>query len=310
MLTPCVIAVVVTYHPNQAALERLLQQLATQVQHTVVIDNTEANHQTLSGLRLSDKTTLLRFGRNMGIGFAQNQGVEEARCRGATHVLLMDQDSLPSTAMVPTLLQALALAPHQRIAAIGPVCRDVKTGCTTALIRRQGWRIRRITADGLTKPVQVEYIPASGTLIPLPMWDKVGPVKAEYFIDKVDMEWCLRARQLGLEIWVEPRIAMQHDQATRALSLLGRTLYVGHDFRAYFHVRNSVAMALRATIPTFWRWDQLLKTLPYALFYTAVAEHGKLLMARQLAQAVWDGIRNRTGLGLYDKKLFKETDHT
>lgn len=303
MTAPCVIAVVVTYHPDPAALVRLLHRLSLQVQHTVVVDNTGRAGGANKPLRPVDSIhpapTCLPLGHNTGIGHAQNRGVEEARRRGATHVLFMDQDSLPPETLVPRLLQALAKAPPHGVAAIGPVCRDVKTGHTTPLIQRHGWRLRRVRADGLTAPVPVEYIPASGTLVPLPMLDRVGPLRADYFIDRVDVEWCLRARHLGLAVWVDPGTEMQHDQATRAVRLLGRTLYIGHDFRAYFHVRNSVAMALRAAIPMAWRVDQLLKTAPYVLLHTLAAEQGRLRMAGVLVQAVVDGARGRMGLGRY-----------
>lgn len=306
MIAPCVIAVVVTYHPDQAGLARLLHRLSLQVQHTVVVDNTSGTGGTSAPLphlgSVHPTTTWLPLGHNTGIGHAQNLGVEEARRRGATHVLFMDQDSLPPDTLVPHLLQTLATAPLHRVAAIGPVCRDVKTGHTTPLIQRHGWRVRRVCTDGLTAPVPVEYIPASGTLVPLPMLDRVGLLRADYFIDRVDVEWCLRARHQGLAVWVDPRTEMQHDQATRTVRLLGRTLYVGRDFRAYFHVRNSVAMALRADIPMLWRVDQFLKTVPYVLLYTLAAEQGRLRMAGALVQAVVDGVRGRMGLGRYETR--------
>lgn len=306
MTAPSVIAVVVTYHPNPTALARLLHRLSLQVQHTVVVDNTDrANGASEPVPPLGSThpvTTWLPLGRNTGIGHAQNLGVEEARRRGATHVLFMDQDSLPPDNLVPRLLQALAKAPPHHVAAIGPVCRDVKTDHTTPLIQRHGWRLHRMRADGLTAPVPVEYIPASGTLVPLPMLERVGPLRADYFIDRVDVEWCLRARHQGLAVWVDPCTEMQHDQATRAVRLLGRTLYIGRDFRAYFHVRNSVAMVLRAAISMPWRVDQLLKTVPYVLLYAMAAEQGRLRMAGILVQAVVDGARGRMGLGRYQNR--------
>lgn len=297
-----VIAVVVTYQPDGAALARLLQRLAPQVQHTVVVDNTDESCRPLPPPPTGTGQTWLSLGRNTGIAHAQNLGVEHARQLGATHVLFMDQDSLPPEGMAPQLLQSLtAAAPDHRVAAIGPLCRDIKTGRITPLIQRRGWRIQRVQTAGTT-PIPVEYIPASGTLATLSALDRVGLFRAEYFIDRVDVEWCLRARHLGMDIRVDPRCVMQHDQATRAVQLLGRTLYIGRDFRAYFHVRNSVAMAARAAIAPFWRWDQIIKTLPYVVLYTLAASHGRLHMAKTLLVAVLDGLRGRMGKGHYESK--------
>ena len=298
--TAHVIAVVVTYQPDTTVLARLLAQLAPQVQHTVIVDNTEGT-QPATPTR-DPRQTLLLLGQNTGLGHAQNLGMAKARQLGATHVLLMDQDSLPPANLVSHQLQALASASPDTVAAIGPLCRDVKTGQTTPLIQRHGWRIHRLHAEGLVTPVSVEYIPASGTLIPLHILERVGPMRAEYFIDRVDMEWCLRARHMGLTVWVDPRSEMWHDQATHAIKVLGRTLYVGHNFRCYFHVRNSVAMALRARIPLFWRLDQLLKTPSYMLLYAMAAQTGRLRMVGTLLAAVLDGLRGRMGKGHYEHR--------
>ena len=77
--------------------------------------------------------------------------------------------------------------------------------------------------------------------------------------------------------------------------LLGRTLYIGHDFRAYYHLRNSMAMALRAPIAWPWRLDQLLKMPLYLVLYTAFAEGGSLRMARLLLRALRDGVMGHMG---------------
>ena len=332
MAAACVVAVVVAYHPEQNRLTQLLARLAPQVAHTVVVDNTDCLPPAT--LQPNAQLTQLQLGHNTGIAHAQNLGIAGAKQLGATHVLLMDQDSLPPPDLVAQLLAAWARDDAAQIAAMGPLCRDEKSGSLMPLIQRQGWRIHRsvpITATahvadadvnvdvaeasaperpgGASQaaspqacspaPIAVEYIPASGTLLSLAALEHVGPMQADYFIDRVDAQWCLRARQLGLAICVNPAVEMAHNQATRNVRLLGRTLYVGHDFRAYFHVRNSLAMALRARIPAFWRMDQLLKLPAYMLLHIAVAQHGRWRMAGLMAAAVWDGLHGHMGLGRF-----------
>lgn len=305
MKNPCVVAVVVVYFPDETALARLLHRLALQVQHAVIVDNTDGTPSTSLQSTASTSQTWLVLGRNTGIAHAQNLGVELARERGATHILFMDQDSLPPADMVPRLLHTLAsAAPDRHVAAVGPLCRDVKTGRIIPLIQRRGWRIQRTVPEG-PEPIGVEYIPASGTLAPIAALERVGPLRAEYFIDRVDVEWCLRARHLGMDILVEPQCVMQHDQATRTVRLLGRTLYIGRDFRAYFHVRNSVAMATKAAISPFWRWDQGIKIVPYILLHILTAQHGRTRMAGVLLTALRDGLLGRMDRGHYAQRLLR-----
>jgi len=387
--TAKIVAVVVAYHPKAGRLAQLLARLAPQVAHTVCVDNSDAPSPPGSGTPHAEadssitpdwpggeQLTVLRLGHNAGIAHAQNLGIAHARQLGASHVLLMDQDSLPPPGLASRLLASLQDAPQtQPVAAIGPLCRDVKTGLIVPLIQRRGWRIqRRVPAsaagadasaasgpvsasgagagagagagqddearastasesavpkaggrietsasdelsDSSVKPVsstaasfhlhRVEYIPASGSLIDLALLDRVGPMQDDYFIDRVDVQWCLRARHLGLAIAVHPGVEMAHDQATRTVQLGRRTLFVGHDFRAYFHVRNSLAMALRAPIAPFWRVDQLLKLPAYMGFHIAVAERGQRRMAGLMACALLDALRGRMGLGYFAQRPFR-----
>ena len=320
MTTASIVAVVVAYHSNAERLAQLLARLAPQVAHTVCVDNSDAPNQpdTEVGVHIAPEgpsnkaLTVLRLGRNAGIAHAQNLGIAQARQRGASHVLLMDQDSLPPPELAPRLLDARQAAANvQPVAAIGPLCRDVKTGRIVPLIQRRGWRIQRNAPEPVSDAsarfdsALVEYIPASGSLIDLALLDRVGPMQDDYFIDRVDVQWCLRARHLGLAIAVHPGVEMAHDQATRTVQLGRRTLFVGHDFRAYFHVRNSLAMALRAPIAPFWRVDQLLKLPAYMGFHIAVAERGQRRMAGLMACALLDALRGRMGLGYFAQRPFR-----
>jgi rhamnosyltransferase len=300
--TARVVAVVVTYHPDEEVLSRLLARLRPQAAHIVQVDNTDGLSPVTQAL--GPDTTLLRLGANAGIGQAQNLGIEKARRLGATHVLLLDQDSLPTANFVARQLHTLATEETGQVAAIGPICRDVKTSRIIPLIQRRGWRIRRVVPTDSRRPLSVAYMPASGSLIPMAMLDRVGAMRSDYFIDRVDVEWCLRAGRMGLQVWVDPGLEMAHDQGIQPIEVLGRTVYVGHEFRRYFHVRNSLAMALRAPIPLFWRIDKLIKTPGYVLFYSATARGSRLRMARLLLTAVADGLRGRMGKGYYEQRPF------
>lgn len=291
-----VVALVVTYHPQARPLQQLLRQLQPQVHATIVVDNTGT---PTAVPELPASVLWLTQPRNLGIGAAQNLGIAQARRLQASHVLLMDQDSLPPENMVQQLLLAASRLQQEqaalRLAAIGPVCHDIKTQRPHLLIRRRGWRIRRLSPDGQQAPIKVDYMPASGSLIELRAIDHIGSMDEDYFIDRVDVQWGLRARKQGWELVIVPSVVMQHDQGLRAVHWLGRTLYAGADWRAYYHVRNSLHMALRAPIDWTWRIDQLLKIPGYCLFHLLTAQDGRWAMLRSLAAAIRDGLGNRLG---------------
>ncbi|MEZ5718442.1 MAG: glycosyltransferase [Burkholderiaceae bacterium] len=99
-----------TFQPDCDALLAQIEALRPQVAHMVIVDN--ASTVDLPAWRreaVPQVDAVLRMERNLGIGGAQNRGIDWARAQGASHVLLMDQDSVPAADMV-------AFLPHCRTA--------------------------------------------------------------------------------------------------------------------------------------------------------------------------------------------------
>src|SRR5579884_1674245 len=98
-------AVVVTFHPDQHALNNV-RQILPQVGHVVVVDNGSTDAQ-LEPFREAAKALgfeLLENGRNLGIAAALNRGIAWAEKREHKFVLLLDQDSSPTAGFVAELI--------------------------------------------------------------------------------------------------------------------------------------------------------------------------------------------------------------
>ena len=62
----------------------------------------------------------------------------------------------------------------------------------------------------------------SGTLTSLKAFANLGPFRADFFIDFVDSEYCLRARKAGYRILVSPHARIRHRVGSkRRVALLG-----------------------------------------------------------------------------------------
>ncbi len=97
-----------------AVFDRLLEQVSA----IVWVDNASGDGlRALASRWPAERLHAIWLGDNQGIGAAQNRGMERALALGASHVLLMDDDSLPAPDMVPRLLAALAA--HPQAAAVG-----------------------------------------------------------------------------------------------------------------------------------------------------------------------------------------------
>jgi rhamnosyltransferase len=267
-----VVGVVVTYFPDVDEVRRLIERLRPQVRHIVVVDN-GSPQETVGRLGgLIDAAHLMALGRNVGIAEAQNDGIDRARALGATHVLLMDHDSLPAPDMVSRLVTALTSAgPNDHVAAVGPVTVDPRTGAAPLVFTDQGTGPRRIpqmpTQD--SAQVDVAFLIASGCLIDMRALDAVGAMNADLFIDHVDLEWGVRARRAGWALRVVVGAELEHclGDETRRVLWRSRSVHVHSPVRNYYMVRNTAHLIRTRFFHAPWRRGYTWLTLRYIGYY-------------------------------------------
>jgi rhamnosyltransferase len=122
----------VTYHPDLATLRTVLEATVPQVDRLLVVDNgsPEALEEGLRSFIDTGKVGVHRLGRNFGIAYAHNRGLETLLNDGCDGLLILDQDSVPQPAMVAGLRNATAAARAAGVAvsAAGPRYVDPRTG--------------------------------------------------------------------------------------------------------------------------------------------------------------------------------------
>lgn len=242
-----IVAVVVTYNPVKSRLIEQKLSLENQVDIILYVDNgSDGNSQSEVTEILDSNNVLLAQVTNEGIAKAQNIGITCAKKLGATHILLMDQDSVPLENMVKELLNAFD---HDtNVGAVGPYIVDAFEDNKECFgIQVEGFRIKRIPLkDNYTN---VTYVIASGCLIPINVLDKVGGMLDSMFIDGVDFEWCLRARSKGYKICQAKNAKLIHELGNGNTDKI-----LSHSpLREYYIMRNSLRMASLNYIPTGYR---------------------------------------------------------
>src|SRR5574343_406763 len=125
-------SIVVTFNPEREGLLREFALLAPQVNKIWLVDNASAQSLAawVSGLPWAGKLELVQMSANLGLGAAQNAGIQRARAAGASRVLILAQDSEPMPDMVDRLLAASdsLQSAGVRVAAVAPVYVDKVTG--------------------------------------------------------------------------------------------------------------------------------------------------------------------------------------
>jgi rhamnosyltransferase len=239
---------------------------------------------------------IVEMGENIGLAAAQNTGVERAIGAGATHLLFLDQDSLPDTHMVEALYQdwLKITAQGHRVAAVGPTCHDPITGMRTPFFRLSKFGVFQIAASG--EPTQTDVLISSGMLVPVDVWNVVGPFRSDLFIDSVDNEWCMRATLAGYKLFGSARATLHHGigESRRRIWIGGwRNVSLHHPLRDYYKVRNVVLAFCRPIRSRRW--------FNYSLWYVlrTVARIACLPQRRTRFRLVllglWHGVTNRGG---------------
>lgn len=289
-------AISITFNPLPGEIERVTETTLPQVDLLIVVDNGSARDVSP---RLPIGNRNLQFiglGENRGIAAAMNVGIEAARLAGATHILLLDQDSELASDMVKRLHGALDIVESRgfRAGALGPRYLDPRQENPPPFIRVEGLHLVRCSCDSADAVVPVDYLISSGSLIPMATIDAVGGMDESLFIDYVDIEWGLRAKALGYQSFGVCAAAMRHSLGENPIEFLGRKLPLHSPLRHYYHFRNAMALYRRRGLPWNWKlvdgYRLLLKFGFYSLFAKPRREH-----LRMMALGLWHGATGRSG---------------
>lgn len=168
-------------------------------------------------------------GANLGIAAALNRAVRWAQERGADFLLTMDQDSsFDDTRFRDYRERVLTLPFLDRLAIAAPYFLP-------------------------DQPPPVDVIDSttvitSGSIVSLANQACIGPFDERLFIDEVDHDYCLRARDLGLRVVTLPAVRLEHRLGhARKLPLVGDAVRwsVHTPIRHYYMIRNGLYMAAK-----------------------------------------------------------------
>ncbi|TCK96569.1 glycosyltransferase family 2 protein [Paraburkholderia sp. BL9I2N2] len=285
-------AVVVFYNPDAACIERA-NRLAARM-HCVVVDNTP-DVRPASELGLAGAIEYLPNGENAGIATAINQGVEALMRGGFEMAIIFDQDSEPPASLfteLPKVIDA-ANASGERVALAGPAYEDARLRGLAPFVRFKWGTLERIVPQG-DQPIEVDFLISSGSCINLRWWSSIGPMDDALFIDFVDLEWCVRAKQKGYRVLGVPWVHMSHELGGEPVRVLGRAYPMHSPLRHYYLFRNAVVLIGRSYVPWTWKSSELVK-FPVRLVIYSLMPSQRMAHLKMALLGMWDGIRGRLG---------------
>jgi rhamnosyltransferase len=241
-----VAAIIITYHCG-TRLIHTLPAIASQVDTVYIIDN-GSDDTTVSSLKSlsSEKIHIIFNSENVGLAAAQNQGIVRALSTDHEWILLLDDDSLPAVDMVKKLLEKATpktaiLAPRIIEQNIPIPAQYLSPGFANIFFSRHCLNPHE------TWP-HAAIVIASGSLIRGEIFRKIGLMPADFFIDYIDYDFCLRAKAAGFGILVVSDAVLHHHQGAKTThDFLHMHLTTAHynSFRRYHIFRNRLFIIRR-----------------------------------------------------------------
>jgi rhamnosyltransferase len=292
-------------------LQQLIQRIRQQVSAVVVVDNTSWTGPKAI-LEVIGESAYLPMEYNKGVAGAFNAGIDWARGQDCSHVLLLDQDSLPCKMMIERLVagEDRLLEQGFTVAAVGPDYSDPKYRVIRPFSRTEKWRFRRYQCKGDDGPefIQSDFVITSGSLVRIAVLDVVGNYDEGFFIDYVDMEWGLRARSLGFSSYGVCGAVLEHSLGEDAVTfwfVKTWSVPIHKAFRHYYCFRNAIFLYRRPYIPLVWKLRDLSMLVLKAFFFSIIpAPRWERL--RMISLGLYDGLRNHTGPLITDKAVRQE----
>ena len=212
-------AVVVVYNPDDI-VKKNIDSYIDGVEKLYILDNSDKkNTMLINELIINQKMEYIDNNGNKGIAHALNKGVEYALKEGFTHLLTMDQDSRFKKDDVAKLIDVIDDS-SDNIGIISPLAYkdENKLYAFSSLIS--------IT---------------SGSILNLNIYLEIGPFKNDFFIDEVEVEYCLRMSNLGFILRRVSSVVLEHKfgESTKNKFLFWEFHTSNHSaLRRYYIMRN------------------------------------------------------------------------
>lgn len=272
-------AVVVLYNPTLKEIENI-NNYTNQVEHVVVIDNSDTNNIKLIHVGVKDQSNVIYIPnmRNLGLAKAFNMGVEILFSKKCEWSLLLDADSIIPSDIIEKYSNVLnQLKTRDKIAVLSPVHlfdrskNKIYFGCR-----------------------EIDWSMTSGCLYNNIIFKKQKGFFEELFVDGIDMDYCFKSIANGYTVIECGQIYINHSPA-ETKKILWFKYGIASPFRYFMQARQLI-----------WCWykyhrAEALLIYIYKLFKVIFLFPNKVDYIKE----VFDGTRE--GISLFREDLSNET---
>ena len=248
--------IIVLYYPDVAMLTDTIAAVQSAAAQVILADNTPSPDYN-ENLQLPG-CVRLNMGGNAGIATAQAEAITHAAKLGATHILLLDQDSL----VYPGFLEKMEReyvrleATGEKIFALAPTIINTRSGeAGKALLEKD-----ISNADGF---IGRRQLISSGSFLSMTAVHEVGLPDRRLFIDYVDFEWCWRAAGFGFKCFYTSRVELEHAVGAGDVVVGKHRWVISAPERYFYQFRNYFWLRRRDYVPVSWKRRTFLRMVFY-----------------------------------------------
>lgn len=242
----------------------------------LLVDNASAESVVDRACRRFPSLRAFRNPENLGYAGGNNVGLKAALADGAQAVVLLNNDARVGPDTLRRLVATAASDPS--IAAVG--CRILRSdridrlwmawgelSYRQSLVRLVGQG--RIDGDLYRERRDVPWVSGCGWLLTRSALERVGLLDEDYFAYHEEVDWCARARGLGLRVVYEGQASVTHrGEGSSGGGYVSRKQYlVGRNMVRFVRRHGSIAQRLQFT-------TLFLGSLPFQLLRRVWAGEG------------------------------------
>ena len=187
-----VAGIVTLYHPTDEDINNISSYI-DDIDRLYIVDNTE-DKDNKDRIPKNKKIEYIFKNENLGVATAMNIGAEKAIKEGYNWLLTMDQDTTFNPGVMDKMKEVILKENTEKVGIVCP------------------WHHTKL----MDKKAKTEYddphdVMTSGNLVNLEIWKKIGGYKDEFFIDGIDIEYCMNLHKHGYHILRVNSIEIEHN---------------------------------------------------------------------------------------------------
>jgi GT2 family glycosyltransferase len=210
---------------------------------TICVDNGSTDGSEAEVERRFPEVELIRTGANLGFAGGSNVGIRRALERGASWVLLVNNDAVADPGLAAALERAAAARPDAGVLACKVLFEDGATvmyagASFNALLGYSGRRTGFGRPDTFFERRDVERADGAAMAVSREAIDRVGLLDERLFAYVEDVDLSLRARAAGFAVVLVPDAVVRHRGSASSGGAASTT-------NLYYSTRNTIAVVER-----------------------------------------------------------------